>query len=106
MTFDELFKEHNLSPAERDDLVEYLANVRARATRAALREMAAQMYEEGRDAAVKERATVHHQPKGSDVAARDYARALNTIKGHAAQITLLEQQVRELRASCHPVQEP
>lgn len=29
---------------------------------------------------------------------RDYARALDTIKGHAAQIGMLEQQVRELRA--------
>lgn len=36
MTFDELFKEHNLTPAEKADLIEYLANIRAKATRKAL----------------------------------------------------------------------
>lgn len=36
MTFDELFKDHNLTPAERATLVGYLAHLRAQATRRAL----------------------------------------------------------------------
>lgn len=36
MTFDELFKDHNLTREEREALVEYLAHVRAQATRRAL----------------------------------------------------------------------
>ena len=36
MTFDELFKDHNLTPAERASLVDYLAHLRAQATRRVL----------------------------------------------------------------------
>lgn len=36
MTFDELFKDHNLTPEERASLVNYLAHIRAEATRKAL----------------------------------------------------------------------
>lgn len=54
MTFDELFKDHNLTAAEREALVAYLASVRAQKTvkalaeppeRAELRRLAAHLHE-------------------------------------------------------------
>lgn len=54
MTFDELFKDHRLTPAEREALVAYLAGIRAQKTvaalaeppeRAELRRMAANLHE-------------------------------------------------------------